>query len=62
MRRMDCNIQRGGGAMKEVLNAKKSVDWRTIPEYTNESLVNANPYCADNLRFGFRGAANTARF
>ena len=48
--------------MKEVLNAKKSVDWRTIPEYTNESLVNANPYCADNLRFGFRGAANTARF
>ena len=31
-----------GGAIKEVLNAKNSIDKCTISEYTNEYLVKAN--------------------
>ena len=42
LRNSDCKIKpRGGGAMKEVLNANNRVDRCTIPEETNEYLVKA---------------------
>jgi len=28
--------------MKEVFSANNSIDWCTLPEYTNESVVKAN--------------------
>jgi len=43
LRDIDCKQQRGGVVIKEVLNAKNSIDQCTIPEYRNESLVKAKP-------------------
>ena len=39
---IDCNIERGN--VKGVSSAKHSIDRCTIPESTNEYLVNANLY------------------
>jgi len=41
LRNIDCEIQRGGVAIKEVLDAKNSIDSCLILESTNEYLVKA---------------------
>jgi len=46
---IDCTIQRGWGAIKEVWNVKNSIDQCTVPEYTNEYLVKAKLYIAISI-------------